>query len=173
MKALGLLLIAVVIGCGKKDETPPAPAPSASAPVAQASAAPRAVAKTVVTGTYDAKQADVRTPKDAPPFLHPEGKEASGPGSIELTLPETTGAVSGKASGALGAQTFSGWLEDGRLTGTLTPSELAGAPTWGVVEGAVTGSGGARVVKGTIRASGPDGRVVREANFELAPKSAT
>ncbi len=169
-----LLIIAclpfIALGCGKKEEVPPAPASSAAvsstsaAPVASA-AKPAASATSTFTGSYDAKQGEVRMPTDAPPFIHPEGKEGLGAGELTLTI-RGDGPVEGKATGALGSQTFSGWLEGGKLTGTLVPE--AGSPTmmWGFVDAQVEGS----AVNGTMRASGPDGRAVRDAKFKLEKK---
>lgn len=166
-----LLVAALLTACGKKDEAPkPAlTAPASAAPASSSTetkAAPK-VAGATFKGSYTAKQADVRTPEDAPKFIHPESKDGVGAGALELTLPATRGEVSGTASGALGAQVFSGWLEDGRLTGTLHPSDAAPGAMWGLVDATVEGSS----VKGSIRTSGRDGRVVREAPFTLETKT--
>jgi len=83
-----------------------------------------------------------------------------------MTLPAGDGAVVGKASGALGAQAFAGFLEGDRLVGSLAPSAGASPEFWGVVEAKREGS----KVTGTIRASNGDGRVVREATFTLESK---
>jgi len=167
-----ILCCFLVLGCGKKDapvtEQPVATKPSASA---SASAAPEKPAGPLtLKGAYTAKQGEVRMPADAPPFIHPESKEGLGEGELEVTLPGRSGAVTGKSKGALGAQVFDGWLEEGRLTGTLRPAEGAAAAMWGLVDATVDGAGEARVIKGTVRASGHDGKVVREAAFTLDKK---
>jgi hypothetical protein len=161
-----LVLVALLLlGCGKKETAssePTTTAPSASAlPKSEAEPKAAAAAKSV-KGAYTAKQAEVRTPEDAPKFIHPESKDGIGAGELELTLPAKSGEVTGKASGALGAQVFSGFLDEGHLTGTLTPAAGATPTMWGLVDATVEGGS----VKGTIRASGGDGRVVREATFE-------
>jgi hypothetical protein len=159
-------LLVLVLGCGKKEEAPAAtkPQPSASAAASEepkkSADAPQKSA--TFKGAYTAKQAEVRTPEDAPKFIHPESKDGIGAGELELTLPAKHGEVTGKASGALGAQVFSGFLDEGHLTGTLTPTAGATPMMWGIVDATVEGGS----VKGTIRASGGDGRVVREATFE-------
>lgn len=163
-----VLVVALAIGCGKKEEAPtPKPAASA-APSAGPSAEaekPKSASATF-RGSYAAKQGAVRTPDDAPAFIHPESKDGIGAGALEVTLPATRGEVTGKASGALGAQVFSGWLEDKRLTGTLHPEGDAANAMWGMVDATVEGS----AIKGVIRASGRDGRVVREATFTVEKK---
>lgn len=150
--------------------------PSASA-VASGSGSAKAVPSAevpkelAVTGAYDAKAGEVRLPKDAPPFLEPEGGGATGAGTLALVLPVADGDVSGTGDGALGAQVFYGRLEGGRLTGTLAPKAADGAPAfWGTVDANVDGKGDGRTVQGTLRASGKDGKVVREAAFTLKKK---
>lgn len=168
MRYLALVAL-LLVSCGKKDAPKNEPAPATSAAPAPSAAAEKSEAKaapSTVKGSYTAKQAEVRTPEDAPKFIHPESKDGIGAGELEITLPGQRGEATGKASGALGAQVFSGWLEDGRLTGTLQPTGDAANAMWGLVEATVEGGS----VKGTIRASGRDGRVVREASFTLEKK---
>ncbi|MGZ3421834.1 MAG: hypothetical protein ACXVEE_28425 [Polyangiales bacterium] len=170
MKKLLLMVLLATVSCGKKEESAPAtkseaPAASASASASTQKAEKKAV-PLAVSGAYAAKQGAVRMPDDAPPFIHPESKDGVGDGELSMTLPAADGAVTGKATGALGAQTFSGWLEGDRLTGTLAPNADATPMLWGVVEG--KNDNGA--VTGTIRASNSDGRVVREATFTLKKK---
>lgn len=166
------LATVLTIGCGKKEEPAPKPTPAPSASVV-AKAEEKPSAATAFKGAYTAKQGAVRTPEDAPPFVHPDSKDGLGAGELELTVPAAKGEVVGKASGALGAQLFSGWLEDGQLRGTLQPSQPsdtaanAANAMWGVVVATVEGAS----IKGTIRVSGRDGRVVREATFTLEKKS--
>lgn len=178
MNRVFLCVLVLVMGCGKKDAAPAEPAPakpavSASASSASASAKPVEAGPLTLKGAYAAKQGEVRMPEDAPPFLHPDSKEGVGDGEVELTLPGGSGKegpVVGKAKGALGAQLFTGWLEGDRLNGTLYPAEGATPAMWGLVEATVEGAGAARVVKGTIRVSGRDGKIVREAAFKLDQK---
>lgn len=177
MKAHPRITIAAAIfavcGCDKKPapEQQPAPTPSVAASAAPTASAPAAPAELTVTGSYEAKRGEVRTPGDAPPFLHPEVKEGLGQGTLTLTLPAAPGPVTGTATGALGAQTLVGWVgDDGRLTATLTPAKGATPMMWGTVDAKVEGGGAARTVSGSIRASDVDGRVVREATFQLSPE---
>jgi hypothetical protein len=168
----------LALGCGKKDSEGGGPAGkektaasgSASA-FASASASAKPAAPLDVTGSYEAKLGEVRTPKDAPVFSNTT-VGALGKGELALVLPaEDEGAVTGKASGPLGAETFSGTIEDGRLTGTLSPVAGEKNAMTGTLVATVTGKGDARTVEGSIRASGPDGRVVRDATFKLEPKN--
>lgn len=167
MKRALIALAFVVVACGKKDAPTDQPAgkPAASA-APSASAAPKS-APITLKGAYASKRGEVRVASDAPAFVHPDSKDGLGEGELTITLPATNGAATGTAKGALGAQSFSGWLEDGHLTGTLHPGEGSKPAMWGVVDANVEGSGDARVVKGTVRASGADGQVVREATFSL------
>lgn len=168
-----LVLIALfAVSCGKKEEaakTEAAPQASASPSASASGSAAKSEKKgasSEVAGSYASKQGVVRMPEDAPPFIHPESKEGIGEGELSMTLPAESGAIIGKATGALGAQTFSGWLEGDRITGSLTPEAGASPALWGVVEGKNEGGS----VTGTIRASSSDGRVVREATFTLKKK---
>lgn len=172
MNRLLLCCFVVVVGCGKKDAPPSEPAPAAKPAVSASAsaAAEKPAAPLTLKGAYAAKQGEVRMPEDAPPFLHPESKEGLGDGDLELVLPAKDGAVVGKGKGALGAQLFEGWLEGNRLNGTLRPADGATPAMWGLVEATVEGAGEARTVKGTVRASGRDGKVVREAAFTLDKK---
>jgi hypothetical protein len=163
------LIALLLVSCGKKEPTKSEGPSTSTAASASASASGKAQPKaepTTVKGSYTAKQAEVRTPEDAPKFIHPESKEGLGAGELEINLPALQGEATGKASGALGAQVFSGFLSDGHLTGTLQPADGASPAMWGVLDATVEGSS----VKGTIRASGRDGRVVRDASFTLEKK---
>ena len=168
-----LLCLASAVGCDKpsggaiaEPATSVSTKPSAAPVVATASASAASVASLTVTGSYDSKVAEVRTPKDAPKFKNEETK-ALGAGTLSLTLPATTGVVVGTASGSLGAQRFSGILEDGQLNGTLSPADAGTSAFTGKLVATITGEGSARVVAGTVRASDGSGAVVREAAFTL------
>ena len=175
------LVAAIAIGCGKQGGSEAAggaatasasaatasPSSSSSSSSSSASSA-KPAGKTPFVGEYDAKVGVVHVQDKAPPFAD-EDSGALGKGELSLDLPAADGDVTGKASGALGAQTFTGAIEAGRLSGTLRPDGDPSALT-GTLMGDVTGSGDARTIVGTIRASGPDGRVVREAAFTLKKK---
>lgn len=180
--ALALALVSASLtlaaGCDKKDSSGgSAPVASTKAQAAAgasgsavASASAKPPAPLDVEGSYEAKAGEVRTPKDAPTFSN-VATGAMGKGDLTLVLPaEDDGPVTGKASGPLGAQTFSGVIEEGRLTGTLSPADKTSDAMTGIMLGTVAGKGDARTAEGSIRASGPDGRVVREAAFKLEPK---
>jgi hypothetical protein len=181
--ALSILAVCVPfalasVGCDKKGEAGGGAPAASEKPAASAkgsgSAAPSAEVKAPepldVAGSYEAKAGEVRTPKDAPTFSN-TATGATGKGDLSMVLPATDdGPVTGKASGPLGAQTFSGTIEEGRLTGTLSPADGDKEAMTGTVLATVAGKGDARTVDGTLRASGPDGRVVREASFKLEPK---
>lgn len=181
LSAVVVLLALAASGCDKKGPEGGAGAAAsgqakagdgkaAASASASASAAPKAPEPLDVTGAYEAKPGEVRTPKDAPTFSNTTAG-AIGKGELAMLLPATDdGAVTGKASGALGAQSFSGTIEEGRLTGTLSPADGDKDAMTGTVMATVAGKGDARTVEGTLRASGPDGRVVREAAFKLEPK---
>lgn len=174
MKRAIFFVAVALVACGKKanetDKSATAPATSTSAAPSASAVAETKAGPLSLSGSYASKQADVRTPEDAPKFLQADSKEGVGDGTLDLVLPGGDGAVTGKASGALGAQTFSGWLEGGRLTGTLTPAADAKPSMWGLLEAKVEGAGDARSVDGTVRASSEDGKLVREATFKLAKK---
>ncbi|MBI2394693.1 MAG: hypothetical protein HYV09_34310 [Deltaproteobacteria bacterium] len=171
MKRALFALALVVVACGKKDAPTDQPAskPAASAAPSVSAAAPKA-APITLKGAYASKRGEVRVASDAPAFVHPDSKDGLGEGELTITLPAGNGAATGAAKGALGAQSFRGWLEDGHLTGTLHPDEGSKPAMWGVVDATVEGSGDARSIKGTVRASGADGQVVREATFTLDKK---
>ncbi len=169
------LACAAAIGCSKKNDAAESDKASASASAKAASASVSAsvsasasaeiAAPLTVGGAYDAKVAAVRMPKDAPPFVQPESG-ATGAGEITLVLPAgAEGAVGGKASGALGEQVVTGNLEGGALNATVRPAASGDPAMTGTIEATVDGAGDARVVKGTLRASSGDGRMVREAAF--------
>lgn len=168
------LVCCVLLACGKKEsggggESKPTTVTSAQ-PVPSAETPPKKPSVAVeVAGAYDAKIAPVRTPEDAPKYFDVEAG-ALGPGELVVVLPAEDGPVTGKASGSLGAQTFSGLLEDHRLTGTLLPDTGATPRMWGFVIAEVQGDGEARTVVGTLRAGGNDGRTVRESSITLKKK---
>jgi hypothetical protein len=189
-RAIVFLALTLTCACGKKEGAPSGAAPSASnasnasgessAPVPASATTSTAAATAsaiggagaseagdLFTGKYEAKIGVVRTPDDAPKFDDTKDG-ALGPGSLELSLPASDGEVQGKASGALGDQTFEGALEDGKLRGVLRPTSGANPSMTGVVDATVTGTGAARSIAGTLRAASEDGRVVREATFSLA-----
>ena len=183
MRACVLMLV-LVLGCDKPSTPTPsstasnAPASASTFTTTNASATVSATASTMptaaangstltVTGSYDAKLAAVRTPADAPKF-DDVAEGALGKGDLTLELPAGDGEVTGKATGALGAQVFRGQLEAGWLGGVLRAEGDDGM--WGYLDATIAGAGDARVVTGTLRVSSGDGRVVRESAFTLKKK---
>ncbi len=164
-------------GWGRKDEPAkeaeqqPAPSTASSEPMggAVASAKVKPAEAIEVKGSYDAKMAAVRTPDDAPKFNDIE-QGALGPGEITLQLPAGDGPVTGSITGALGTQTFSGFVEEGRVSGTFRPDAGSAPRMWGWVLAEVSGEGDTRAVTGTLRASSENGRIVRESPFALKKK---
>jgi hypothetical protein len=167
-------------GCGKKadasGEAPGAASASANAATAasasgsaSAVASAKPAASVELAGTYDAKVATVRMPKDAPPFVQSE-TGATGAGTIALVLPAESGAVTGKASGPLGDEAIFGNLEGTVLNATVRPANGGDGAMTGTIEATVEGTGDARKVTGTLRAASADGRTVREAAFTAAKK---
>jgi hypothetical protein len=175
----GIAIALAVIGCGKSKSEPAQPGGSssatttASAPAsataseaaASSSSAAAPVAGTGWAGDYTAKKATIETPekmKDITWKKDPGDKQV-GPG--KLTLSVADGIVTGTASGALGDQVISGTLEGKELKFSLFP-KTATAPD------AMTGTGVGEVgasITGTLRCSGPDGVLIRDASFELKP----
>jgi hypothetical protein len=144
----------------------PAPPPPASASAADPGGAP-AIAG-AWEGAYDAKKGTVDLPakvKDKG-LAGDDGKAASGPGKIEITI-LPGGDVRGKGSGALGASTLTGRAEGGMLRATLMPDDpRAPNAMTGVLIGMVKGD----AIHAEIHVAGPDGTVVREAQLDLKKK---
>lgn len=177
--ALALLLAACNNGPEKPGKEPPprppeAPSASASAPPpASAALKPSpAPAASPFAGTwegrYDAKKGAVTLPpkvKDKA-LAADDGKAASGPGSVEITIGEG-GEVRGKAKGALGASTITGKVEDGMLRASLAPEDPRAADAmFGVLVGTIKDD----AIHGEIHVAGPDATVVRESTIELKRK---
>lgn len=156
---------------------PAANSTSSASPSSKNSASAQAVTSTpvvpseTVSGAYETKVAPVTSHSGAPSFVHPNDPRGIGKGTVRLVLPgAASGPVLGQAEGAMGAQTFSGVLEEGEVRGSLLPVDPKAEPAmYGVFVGNVSGSGSARAVHGTVRASSADGRLVREADLSLSP----
>lgn len=169
------IVVAIASHACSKTDAQPQPAPSssapASAPAASASAVPAAsgsaapaLAGNGWSGDYSAKKATIELPdkiKDQT-WKRDNGEKSVGPG--KLTLAVSNGVVTGSASGALGDQVISGTLEGKQLKLTLLPKNAA-APD--AMTGTAVGEVGAASIAGTIRCSGPDAVMIREASFEL------
>ena len=184
------LLALSSFGCESKPDLPekgPPPLPArpaatdattaSAAPAAGGSAAP-AVSIAVPTtgdaslagtweGSYDAKKGAVVLPDRVKDKTRgsDDGKLASGPGKVELTI-LPTGEVRGKATGALG---------DARLTGRIDSASAYLSVSWypedatkpNAMTGVLLGPLKDGVINAMIRVAGPDAVLVREAKIEL------
>ena len=176
-----LVFVALVMACDHSSGGA-APAPSASvAPVAStpprepasvASAAPSASASASAAigaasswkGAYKAKVGVVNAPKDSKIQLwaKDDGAAFVGDGSVHLTITGTS--VRGEAKGALGDQLVTGVLDDTELSARLDPKN---PNTEGAMTGVLTGKLDGAAMTATLRVSGRNGNVVREATFTL------
>lgn len=172
--ALALATTLALVACDRGGgDARPTPAPSASAAaVASAapapSAAPDASARWV--GAYTAKPGAVAPPSNAreKTWTKDPGTASVGPGTIELTVgPLPRGEVVGRASGALGDLELSGAFDGKELRATARPRE-PNAPDamTGTLSLAVEGD----ALAGTLRASGRDATIVRDADVKLQKK---
>ena len=174
---LFLALIASA-GCSKesKDAAPPAAsamarasASAAGAPAsAPAAAAAKAPDRTTWSGTYAAKVGAVEPPANAKEktWTADPGSAAVGNGAIDLTVGER-GETRGETKGPLGEMTISGVYDGKELRANLAPKEPKGD---GAMTGFMTLSADGAAMKGTMRVSNRDAKIVREATVELAKK---
>jgi hypothetical protein len=144
-----------------------APLPASVTATAAAPAPGGALAGTW-EGRYEAKKGSVGLPpkvKDKA-LEADDGRVAAGAGTVTLTV-TADGELRGTGSGALGACTFTGKIEDGTLRATMSPEDprAPGAMT-GILVGALKGD----AIQGEIKAAGRDGTLVREAAIELKKK---
>ena len=181
---VGCLSVVALAACGDKKPDPAAnPPATASASVAASSVpvpiptapvdpdlgkGPPPAAKGAFKGTFTAKVGVVTVQKDVKDTTaawgKEPGKEAVGPGTLELTIENTR--VTGEGHGALGDLLLEGVI-DGKEVRTVlnpkdphTPHAMTGIFTGTVKDGKITGK---------IRASSKNGNVVREADVTLAP----
>jgi hypothetical protein len=170
------LAFASAAACSKeasKDSAPPAasaaasaiaarPAPSASAPAATATD------RTAWSGTYTAKVGAVDPPKNAneKTWTGDPGSAAVGNGAIDLTVGDR-GEARGDAKGPLGEMTISGVYDGKELRANLAPKEPRGE---NAMTGFMTLASEGSAMKGTMRVSNRDAKIVREATVELAKK---
>lgn len=191
MKRRSLVALSVLVqlgllpGCGEKKSDPaPAPALTASAetiPAVSASASASATpppgpassatagAKGTFKGAFTAKVGSVTTPKDikdstVAPWAKDPGKESVGPGSLEIVIEGTR--VSGTGKGSLGDLVLEGMIDGNDVRAIVNPTD-PNAPT--AMTGVFSGTVSAGKIAGTIRASGRNGNIVREASVTLAP----
>ena len=172
--------LTVVAGCSKASSDKPSPGASATAVAsAAASAAPVASAgkaageATAWSGAYQAKVGPVVPPENAKEktWTDDPGTAAVGPGVIKLSIAGSRGDTQGELSGPLGDLKVSGVFDGTELRANLTPKDpKADTAMTGFM--LLTGSGGPPPanLKGTLRVSNRDARIVREASVDLAKK---
>jgi hypothetical protein len=138
----------------------------ATASGATGSAAPDwAVLAGAWEGAYDAKKGRVDMPagvKD-PGHAADDGKRASGPGLVRLTV-TADGDVTGKSQGALGNASVRGKMDGKMLRAQFVPDDPS-AP--GAMTGVLVGPLKDGVVMAELRVAGSDALVVRQANFQI------
>jgi hypothetical protein len=179
--ALGVVLAA---GCSKASpQAGGAGAPGASAATAGGSAAPSAalgassaLAAFAFAGSYVAKVGPVEPPSAAKEKAWAEdpGTASVGKGNMQLSVERPAGSpndlpgkVSGEATGALGDMGIAGTFDGRELRANLTPKQ-PNVP--GAMTGYMTLTADGAALKGTLRVSNANARVVREASVELARK---
>lgn len=171
--------------CGKKNDSPsamasasaaaagsaaPSTSASASASASAGTAAGSAAASGPFHGSFVAKvgkvtvQADVKDTTAA--WGKDPGKDSVGPGTLSLTIEKDR--VFGTGAGSLGDLVVEGHAEDKDIRAVLNPKDpnAANAMT-GVLDAKVDGD----KIVGTIRVSGRNGNLVREAEITLSPGS--
>jgi hypothetical protein len=135
-----------------------------------ASIVPRPLALAVVqkpwfsgsfVGNYEAKLSPVEVKAGAArEWAADDGKLASGPGKLELTV-DDQGLVDGASEGALGASHATGKVEGDTLSVVLTPDQSSG------MRGVLVASRDNDGFRGSIAASSGDSLRVRQAAVEL------
>ena len=174
------VLIAGAASCSKTSTDQASPATSASAaPVASASAAaPASSAKAPAaegawSGSYVAKVGPVAPPENAKEktWSNDPGTDAVGKGAIVLSIAGAHGDTQGDLTGPLGDLKISGVFDGTELRANLMPKDpKAEAGMTGFMVLAASGGPPASALKGSLRVSNRDARIVREASVELAKK---
>jgi hypothetical protein len=174
---LTVLVLYIGIGaCAKTSSTDSTASQGSSVPAAPSvgtlktasSASAGATAQTIAwSGSYTAKVGAVEPPKNANEkvWTQDPGSAAIGKGSIDLSVRERE--ARGETKGPLGDMTISGLYDGKELRANLLPKEPRS-------DGAMTGflllTTEGEAMKGILRVSGRDARIVREAAVELAKK---
>lgn len=184
---LGLALSISLVACdpapdraGTSTTSKPSAAPPASASAsgsawpagAQATAAPAAAPADPLAGTwegsYNAKKGNVSLPpkvKDKA-LAADDGKASSGAGTIEIVI-GPSGELHGKSTGALGACTLVGRVDEGMIRAKMDPEDpRAPSAMTGVLVGKLDGDS----IRADLHVAGPDATVVRESAVELKRK---
>jgi hypothetical protein len=179
-RVIAFLAVLVASSCSKEgsDKAPPA-ASSGALPLASASAAPassvgKAPANEAASwaGSYTAKVGAVIPPENAKEktWADDPGSAAVGKGTALLNISGARGDTRGELTGPLGDLLVSGVYDGKELRANLTPKDpKADTAMTGFMVLAGEGTPPA-ALKGTLRVSGRDARIVREASVELAKK---
>jgi hypothetical protein len=152
---------------GVSDEADPQASGQPAAASASASTAPSDahVLAGTWTGAYEAVKGSVTLqPKvEDKAWKEDDGKRVAGPGTVTLVV-GPDGAVTGKTTGALGAQTLRGEADAEMVRATVTPDEPTSVTA---MTGVLVGQRKGEVLVGRIRVAGPDATLVRESPIEL------
>jgi len=175
--AMPLMIAMAIAGCSKSaSESAPTVASasasargSAAAAPAQSAAAGGLIAdRASWAGSYTAKVGAVDPPKNAneKTWTQDPGSAATGKGTVDLSIRER-GDAQGETKGPLGDMTISGTYDGKELRANLVPKDpKADTAMTGFMLLASEGD----ALKGSIRVSNRDARIVREATVELAKK---
>jgi hypothetical protein len=139
---------------------PPLPSLSASAAPGDLSGA--------WEGHYDAKKGNIELPEKlkAKSFPADDGKVASGPGTVEITI-GATGDIKGRVTGAIGAETVTGKVDGLMIRAGVKPDDpQASNAMTGILVGTVKDD----VIVCELHVAGPDGTVIRESRVDLKRK---
>lgn len=154
------------------EDAPPSSTTSEAAQAAQDAGADAGVSLAAVAGAwegaYEAKKGRVGMPEGVadPARAADDGKVASGPGTVTLTI-TPDGDVTGKSGGALGDARIRGKIDGKMLRTSFVPDDpTAPRAMTGVLVGIVKGD----TITAELRVAGPDALLVRQANFDLKKK---
>ena len=180
-RVLAAILVTGAASCSKTSTDQASPASSASAaPLASVSAAPPASSAKAPaaeggawSGSYVAKVGPVAPPENAKEktWTTDPGTDAVGKGAIVLSIAGARGDTQGDLTGPLGDLKISGVFDGTELRANLLPKDpKAEAGMTGFMVLAASGGPPASTLKGSLRVSNRDARIVREASVELAKK---
>jgi hypothetical protein len=169
------------LSCSKEAPDKPSPAgstgaaPSAAASVPPASSvAPAAgTSATAWSGSYVAKVGPVAPPENAKEktWASDPGTAAVGQGAIALSTSGPRGETQGDLTGPLGDLKVAGVFDGTELRANLLPKDpQADNAMTGFMLLAASGGPPPGSLKGTLRVSNRDARIVREASVDLTKK---
>jgi hypothetical protein len=188
MKRAFLLVALSVAACESKPDPQPVIStakPAVSAPIV-ASAAPSSSASPAASGAssaqagatspfagvwegrYEAKRGVVTFPDKVTDkgWGSDDGETGIGAGAIKLTI-GADGEALGTLDGALGASTVNGITDETGVRAAISPDESGPKAMRGVLSATLEKG----ALKGTLRVSGENAKVVREASFELKKRA--